>query len=191
MTPGIRLINVMRMTTSDENLAKAAAKGDANAFATLLARHYDLVFRLAFRLTGHADRAEDLTQDICAALPAKIKGFRAQAKFTTWLYRVVVNAAEDARRRRASHEKAAAGWGDVEQMRRAEAAETTKALDWLQRAMRSLPQELQDTLALTLEDEMTHAEAAQVLGVSEGTISWRMSDVRKRLKAMRQEELAQ
>ncbi len=191
MTPGIRLINVMRMTTSDENLAKAAAKGDANAFATLLARHYDLVFRLAFRLTGHADRAEDLTQDICAALPAKIKGFRAQAKFTTWLYRVVVNAAEDARRRRASHEKAAAGWGDVEQMRRAEAAETTEAMDWLQRAMRSLPQELQDTLALTLEDEMTHAEAAQVLGVSEGTISWRMSDVRKRLKAMRQEELAQ
>ena len=191
MTPGIRLINVMRMTTSDENLAKAAAKGDANAFATLLARHYDLVFRLAFRLTGHADRAEDLTQDICAALPAKVKGFRAQAKFTTWLYRVVVNAAEDARRRRASHEKAAAGWGDVEQMRRAEAAETTEAMDWLQRAMRSLPQELQDTLALTLEDEMTHAEAAQVLGVSEGTISWRMSDVRKRLKAMRQEELAQ
>ncbi len=168
MTPGIRLINVMRMTTSDENLAKAAAKGDANAFATLLARHYDLVFRLAFRLTGQADRAEDLTQDICAALPVKIKGFRAQAKFTTWLYRVVVNAAEDARRRRASHEKAAAGWGDVEQMRRAESAETTEAMDWLQRAMRSLPQELQDTLALTLEDEMTHAEAAQVLGVSEG-----------------------
>ena len=75
-------------------------------------------------------------------------------------------------------------------MRRAEAAETAEAVDWLQRAMRSLPQELQDTLALTLEDEMTHAEAAEVLGVSEGTVSWRMSDIRKRLRALRQEELA-
>lgn len=181
----------MRMTTSDEDLAKAAAKGDADAFASLLARHYDRIFRLAFRLSGRADQAEDLTQDICAALPAKIAGFRAQSKFTTWLYRVVFNAAEDARRRQASHNRAALGWGDVEQMRRAEAAETAEAVAWLQRAMRSLPQELQDTLALTLEDEMTHAQAAEVLGVSEGTVSWRMSEIRKRLRALREEELEQ
>ena len=64
------------MKTSDEDLALAAAGGDADAFSTLLARHYDRVFRLAFRLTGRADRAEDLTQDICAALPVKIAGFR-------------------------------------------------------------------------------------------------------------------
>ncbi len=181
----------MRMTTSDEDLAKAAAEGDADAFSTLLQRHYDRIYRLAFRLTGRADQAEDLTQDICVALPGKILGFRAQAKFTTWLYRVVVNAAEDARRRKASYSRAASDWGDVEQMRRAEAADAAEALDWLQRAMRSLPPELQDTLALTLEDEMTHAEAAAVLGVSEGTVSWRMSDIRKRLRALRQEELAQ
>ncbi len=181
----------MRMTTSDEDLAKAAAKGDADAFGVLLARHYDRIFRLAFRLSGRADQAEDLTQDLCAALPAKIVGFRAQAKFTTWLYRVVVNAAEDARRRRVSHARAAEGWGDVEQMRRAEASETAEALDWLHRAMLSLPAELQDTLALTLEEEMTHAQAAEVMGVSEGTISWRMSDIRKRLRALRQEELAE
>ena len=129
----------MRMTTSDEDLAKAAAEGDADAFSTLLQRHYDRVFRLAFRLTGRADQAEDLTQDICATLPVKITGFRAQAKFTTWLYRVVVNAAEDARRRNASYSRAAAGWGDAEQMRRAEAADTAEALAWLQRAMSSLP----------------------------------------------------
>lgn len=179
------------MKTADEDLALAAAGGDVDAFATLLARHYDRVFRLAFRLTGHAERAEDLTQDICAALPAKIAGFRAQARFTTWLYRVVVNAAEDARRRHASHARAAQGWGDVERMRRAEAAEAAEATDWLHRAMAGLPPELQQTLALTLEDEMTHAGAADVLGISEGTVSWRLSEIRKRLRAMRQEELAQ
>ncbi len=181
----------MRMETSDEDLARAAAKGDADAFASLLRRHYDRIFRLCFRLTGRADQAEDLTQDICAALPLKVQAFQARAKFTTWLYRVVVNAAEDARRRATSHSRAAAGWGDVEQMRRAEATEAAEAVDWLQRAMRSLPQDLQETLALTLEEEMTHAQAAEVLGVSEGTVSWRMSDIRKRLRAMRQEELDQ
>ncbi len=191
MTFSIRLTNVMRMKTSDEDLALAAVGGDADAFATLLARHYDRIFRLAFRLTGRTDEAEDLTQDICAALPAKISGFRAQAKFTTWLYRVVVNAAEDARRRSASHDRAASGWGEVERLRLAEAVETAETVDWLHRAMRALPQDLRDTLALTLDEEMTHAEAAKVLGVSQGTVSWRMSEVRKRLRVLRQEELAQ
>lgn len=179
------------MMTSDEDLAQAAAHGDADAFATLLARHYDRVFRLAFRLTGQRDVAEDLTQDICAALPSKMAGYRAQARFTTWLYRVVVNAAQDMRRRGAAYDRAASGWGDVEQMRRAEASEAAEALDWLQQAMRALPEDLRDTLALTLDQDMTHAQAAEVLGVSEGTISWRMSDIRKRLRAMKEKELAQ
>ena len=56
--------------------------------------------------------------------------------------------------------------------------------------MTALPEQLRETAALTLGDEMTHAEAAQVLGVSEGTISWRLSEIRKRLRAVRQEELS-
>ena len=82
--------------------------------------------------------------------------------------------------------KAAKGWGEVELARQAEAAEAAEALDWLQAAMRALPEDLRDTLALTLEDGMTHAAAAEVLGVSEGTVSWRMSDVKKRLKALKE-----
>ena len=54
--------------------------------------------------------------------------------------------------------------------------------------MGSLPPDLRDTLALILDEEMTHAEAAVVLDVSEGTVSWRMSEVRKRLRAMSMEE---
>jgi len=83
------------MTVSDESLALAAAKGDAEAFAALLERRYDDLFRLAFRLTGSRSEAEDLTQDVCAALPAKLAGFRGEARFTTWLWRVAVNAAHD------------------------------------------------------------------------------------------------
>ena len=89
----------MRMDTSDETLAQGAANGDAAAFSALLSRHYDGLFRLAFRLTGARAEAEDLTQDICAALPVKLAGYRAEARFTTWLWRVAVNAAHDRRRK--------------------------------------------------------------------------------------------
>ena len=97
------LPSVMRMTTSDEALARAAAGGDTQAFSALITRHYDRVFRLCFRLTGVRAEAEDLCQDICAALPAKISAFRGEARFTTWLYRVAMNAAHDRRRRAATH----------------------------------------------------------------------------------------
>jgi RNA polymerase sigma-70 factor (ECF subfamily) len=177
----------MRMTTSDEALARAAANGDGEAFSSLLERHYDRVFRLAFRLTGARAEAEDLCQDVCAALPGKLSAFRGEARFTTWLYRVVMNAGLDRRRRRATYAKAADGWGEVEVARRAEAAETAAAVDWLTRAMRALPEELRDTVALVL-DEVSHAEAGEILGVSEGTVSWRVSEAKKRLRALKEAE---
>jgi RNA polymerase sigma-70 factor, ECF subfamily len=178
----------MRMETSDEALAETAATGDRDAFAVLLARHYDRLFRLCFRLTGTSADAEDLAQDICAALPAKLRGYRAEARFSTWLYRVAVNAAHDRRRRAASHARAADGWGDWELARQATMAEARTGLDWLGTAMNALPVDLRDTVACTLDADMTHAEAALVLGISEGTVSWRMSEVKRRLRAMKEQE---
>ena len=181
----------MRMTTADEDLALAAAGGDRQAFASLLSRHYDRLFRLCFRLTGRPADAEDLTQDICLALPAKIGGFRGTARFSTWLYRVAVNAAHDQRRRAAARARAATGWGDWEINRQAANAETAQNLDWLTHAMASLPDDLRDTAALTMGDEMTQAQAAEVLNISEGTVAWRLSEIRKRLRAMHEGELTQ
>lgn len=178
------------MMTSDEDLARAAAGGDGAAFGALLDRHYDRLFGLCWRLTGDRTEAEDLTQDICAALPAKLSRFDGRARVTTWLYRVAVNAAHDRRRRRATYMKATEGWGDWEIARAEMAAEERAALDWLTAAMRRLPDDLRDTLALVLDD-LTHAEAGEILGVSEGTVSWRLSEARKRLRAIRAEEVSE
>ncbi len=180
--------NVMLMNTPDETLASAAADGDRTAFATLVHRHYDRVQGLAWRLTGSRTEAEDLAQDICAALPQKLRHWRGEAKFTTWLYRVVVNAAHDLRRRQATRSRAALGWGDWELARQDEIAIQAEAQDWLAQAMTQLSPELRDTVALVLGEEMTQAEAGQILGLSEGTIAWRMSEVKKRLRAMARED---
>lgn len=173
----------MLMDTSDETLAQAAAAGDRDAFAALVARHYDRIFGLAFRMTGNKAEAEDLTQDVCMALPEKLRSYRRAARFTTWLYRVSVNAAHDRRRRSLSHKRAADGWGDWELARRAEMGEAAVAQDWLAATMSLLSPELRDTVALTLGEDLSQAEAAEILGVSEGTIAWRMSEVKKRLRA--------
>ena len=67
----------MLMETPDETLALAAAGGDRAAFAALVTRHYDRIFALGWRLTGSKAEAEDLAQDICAALPHRLRGWRA------------------------------------------------------------------------------------------------------------------
>ncbi|OYW53437.1 MAG: RNA polymerase subunit sigma-70 [Rhodobacterales bacterium 32-66-7] len=176
------------MDTPDEMLATAAARGDRAAFATLVGRHYDRIHGLAWRLTGSKAEAEDLAQDISAALPAKLRHWRGEARFTTWLYRVVVNAAHDLRRRQATRARAAQGWGDWERARQDEITAEAAARDWLAQAMTELSPELRDTVALVLGEELTQAEAGLVLGLSEGTIAWRMSEVKKRLRAKARED---
>ena len=174
----------MLMDTPDETLASAAAAGDRAAFAVLVSRHYDRVFGLAYRLTGSRSDSQDLAQDVCAALPAKLRSWRGDARFTTWLYRVVVNAAHDQRRRQSVRSRASSGWGDWEISRRQAMAEDRAAQDWLAAAMTQLSPELRDTVALVLGEDLTQAEAGAVLGLSEGTIAWRMSEVKKKLRAM-------
>lgn len=178
---------MMRMDVSDHDLAEAAARGDRAAFSSLVHRHYDLIHRQATRIIGPSE-AEDLTQDICLALPAKLAGFRQDARFTTWLHRVIVNAARDRLRRHASHSRAARGWGEVELGRRAEMTEAERANAWLQVALSRLAPSLRETVALVLGEDMTHADAADVLGLSEGTVSWRMGEVKKALRILAEED---
>ncbi|MEM7472041.1 MAG: RNA polymerase sigma factor [Pseudomonadota bacterium] len=176
------------MKTSDEALALAAGNGDRDAFATLIRRHYDTIFRMGWRLSGTKADAEDLAHDIMAALPAKLRSYREEAKFTTWLYRVVMNAATDRARKSQRHARARDGWGEDFKRREAEATEARESYDWLQTAMRALPPELRETIALTLGEDLTQKEAAEVMGLSEGTIAWRMSEVKKHLREMAEKE---
>lgn len=172
------------MQDPDESLALAAQQGDRLAFTALVTRHYPRILALGWRLTGSRPEAEDLAQDICAALGAKLAHWRPEARFTTWLYRVIVNAAHDRRRRAQSYARATEGWGDWEIARQAEASETREALDWLQSAMAGLSPDLRDTVALVLGEDLTQAQAAEVLGLSDGTVAWRMSEVKKHLRKL-------
>lgn len=176
------------MDDSDTDLALEAAKGDRRAFERLLTRNYDRIYRVAYRVIGNRSEAQDVAQEICTGLPAKLKGFRGDAAFSTWLYRVVMNAGRDQLRRKAAQQRITSEWGNVQVLHRETDAQKLAELDWLTRAVTKLSDDLRETVALVLGEEMSHAHAGAVLGVSEGTISWRMSEVRKALKLMAAEE---
>ena len=173
----------MLQERADERLALSAANGDREAFGVLLERHYGLVFGVAVRLLGSRAEAEDLAQDVCVGLAAKLRSFRGEAKFTTWLYRVVMNAGRDALRRRATRAAAQRDFAEVDSLRRAGDAARADQAEWLRQALAGLKDDLRETAILVVDQGLTHAEAGDVLDVSETTISWRLHELRKELRA--------
>ena len=168
----------------DETLALSAAGGDRDAFECLLERHYDRIHRIGWRLTGSATAAEDLAQDVCIGLVRKIRTFRGEARFTTWLYRVVLNAGRDRLRHDARQTRLAEDFTEVNALRQAGDAARASEVEWLRTALGNLKHDLRETALLVLDEEMTHAGAAAVLGIRESTVSWRLSEIRKALKEM-------
>jgi len=169
---------------SDEHLAARAAAGDAAAFRGLLHRHYDRVFRVVFSVLNNHSDAEDITQEIWAALPGKLRQWRGDAKVSSWLHRIAMNAAKDSLRRSASRARTTSGYAEIAALTRGDTLHTDKRLSWLQTALETLSEDLRATAALTLGEEMNFAEAADVLGIAEGTVAWRMSEIRRRLKTL-------
>lgn len=80
-------------TISDEELAQRAADSDLNAFEELIKRYEKNIYRLAFRITGHRENAEEVMQDIFVCIFKNLKSFRGDSSFKTWLYRVATNSA--------------------------------------------------------------------------------------------------
>ena len=165
-----------------------AANGDARAFEALIARHYDRIHALAWKFTGGPPDCEDLAQDVCIALGRRIRSFRGEARFTTWLYQVVLNAARDGHRRAKTRAAATAGFAEVDELRRGADADRARQAEWLRAAILGLKDDLRETAVLVLDEGLSHAQAAEVLEVAESTVSWRLMEVRKALRATAEAE---
>ncbi len=173
---------------TDGDLARRAAGGDGAAFAALAERHYGRVHALAWRWCGAKGEAEEVAQEAMVKMAGAIRRFRGECAFSTWAYRIAYTTAVDhlrARRRvlvlepeilRAATEPAAAPSAE-------ESAIRAQSHDLLWRAVRALPDQQRDAVLLVYGEELTHGEAAAVMGCSEKTVSWHLHEARKRLKA--------
>src|SRR3954469_3424246 len=163
----------------DSTLASAAASGDRDAFAALLDRHYARIHGLAWRLTGSRADADDIAQDVCCALVEKIGSYRGEAKFTTWLCGIVFNACRDLRRRRRSFSGFADRLAVLAGLAQGPDGRDLHDAMWLKSAIAGLKPAYRDAAVLVAGQQLTHAEAAEILGVAESTVSWRMHEVRR------------
>jgi RNA polymerase sigma-70 factor (ECF subfamily) len=166
-------------------LLRQHAEGDTEAFGLLFKRHKDRLWAVALRVTCDPDDAADALQEAMISAFRRAGDFRGESAVTTWLHRIVVNAALDLLRRRSAH---SVGWsGDPDDLPVAEpwqatdtAAVTESRLD-VDAAIRMLapPQRA----ALVLVDMLGYpvADVAVILGVSEGTVKSRCARGRARL----------
>ena len=165
----------------DADLLSLAIGGDRRAFGDLLRRHYDRIHGLAWQLTGSRADADDIAQDVCCTLVEKIAGFRGEAKFTTWLCGIVFNAARDLRRRRRSFSSFTDRLAVLAGLARGPDGRDLHDEIWLRSAIAKLKAPYRDAVVLVAGQQLTHAEAAAILGVAESTASWRMHEVRRLL----------
>lgn len=163
---------------TDESLAAAAA-GNRAALEALLRRHYDRIHALAWQLTGSRADADDIAQDVCCILVEKVGGFRGEAKFTTWLTGVTFNACRDFRRRRRSIGAMIDRLTVLAGLAGAHDGRDAYDAIWVRSAISRLKPALRDTVVLVAGQQLTHAEAAEILGVAENTVAWRMHEARR------------
>ena len=168
--------------TDDEALIRAAQAGDGAAFEQLLERHYDTLYRFAYKWCGSRADAEDVTQQACMKLARSLDQYRFEAAFTSWLYTVVVNCAKDWARSQGRHSAAPLETEGTVAEEAATASDGVEHLAFLRQLLQrldGLPEGIKETLLLVHAEGMTHGEAAAVLGVKESTISWRLHEFRK------------
>lgn len=171
------------MEDPDSKLVFAAAGGDRSAFAQLLERHYDRIHALAWQLTGSRADADDIAQEVCCTLVEKIGGFRGESKFTTWLCGIIFNACRDLRRRRRSFSGLTERLAVLAGLASAPDGRDLYDSIWLRSAIARLKPAYRDAAVLVAGQQLSHAEAAEILGVAESTVSWRMHEVRRLLAA--------
>lgn len=167
----------------DGDLLAAAMGGNREAFEALLRRHYDRIHGLAWQLTGSRADADDVAQDVCCVLVEKLGSFEGRAKFRTWLCGIVFNACRDLRRRRRSLRGLADRFAVMASLSRGPDGRDLHDAMWIKSAIARLKPAYRETAVLVAGQQLTHAEAAEILSVAEATISWRMHEIRRQLTA--------
>ncbi len=165
---------------SEDALVARAQAGDADAYAGLIARHQSMIHALAFRLTGSAPDAADLAQETFVRAWRQLASFRGESTLATWLRRIAVNAGLNWRRAAASRQQVQAGWS--EHQRLLAEPEDAGRIGRVNDALQRLDPPVRAAVVLTVYEGLNHAEAAQVLGCAETTVSWRVWVARRQLK---------
>jgi RNA polymerase sigma-70 factor, ECF subfamily len=171
---------------SDADLLRAHLDGDAQAFGEIVRRHRDRLWAVALRTVGDREEAADAVQDALLNAHRNAAKFRGDAAVTTWLHRIVVNACLDRIRRRQAHPTVPLPDGTRGDDRPAAAEPAAPVEDHdtalvVRQALADLPVDQRAAIVLVDVQGYPVSEAAEMLGVAEGTIKSRCARGRARM----------
>jgi len=160
-------------------LVERASRGDTRAFERLYREHAGRVYGLCLRMTRDAHLAEDCTQETFINAWRALPGFQARSALSTWLHRIAVNVTL-ARRRRGSQEEPLPPESDAPPGEWV--LETPVEAREIEEAIAGLPEGARDALVLHALYGYSHGEAAQMLGIAEGTCKAQLHRARRLLR---------
>lgn len=172
---------------ADSDLIIRAAAGDPTAFRALVERHRSMVYRVAYQFAGNHHDAEDIAQDVFIKVYRSLDRFRQDSQLTSWLYRIVMNACIDHRRRQPAH----AGGEEAEQRLLDTPAEgpapdacayAGELGEALAREISRLPQGQRIVFIMRHHQGLKLGEIAEALGLAEGTVKRQLHAAVHRLR---------
>lgn len=170
----------MNQSASDDELVGRARRGDRDAVARLYERHASRVYAVARRLAGDDEQAADWAQEAWIRVFRALPSFRGEARFTTWLHRITVNAAlhghRSNQRRRARMDEL----GTVSNQHHQNDSPLIRMT--LERAVDRLPPGMRQVLVLHDIEGYTHEEIGEMLGVKPGTCKSQLFKARAKLR---------
>jgi RNA polymerase sigma factor, sigma-70 family len=176
---------------TDEIIVQRALTGDADAFGEIVRRWERRIFALAYGMLGREEDARDATQETFLAAFRNLRGFRGEAKVSSWLHRIAVN--QCITRQRQSRVRSEAALDDEQEkdaasfampvhyspLRVVEGRQETAAV---RRAINSLPIELRQVVIMKEFEELTFREIAEVLELPLSTVKSRLYTAMKQLQ---------
>jgi RNA polymerase sigma-70 factor, ECF subfamily len=181
----------------DIEFVLACREGDAEAFGVLVERHQKKMLNIAYRMMGNYNEACDVTQEAFLAAYKSIKYFKAEAKFSTWLYRIVINYSKNRLKQlRNLGQREGVSIDDSGEIKTEGTLCQSSAKDanpceqmekherdfQVQKCIISLDDEYRDILVLRDIQGLPYAEIKDILKISEGTVKSRLSRARNALK---------
>ena len=183
-----------RRITMDELLLARARNGNAEAFEELMTPMENMIWRVCWHYTGNREDAADCSQESMLKIWRNLGGYRGDCSFESWVYRIAANCSLDMLRRNKRDRSVS-----IEPMTEQgfdppdpapgteEAAVAATEKEEMRQWIAELPEDQRDALVLTQLEGRSYQEAAEMTGVSEGTVKSRVSRARARL----QERLAE
>lgn len=183
-------MNQIAIIDNDGDRIERVLRGDTTAFRELVNRHKDYAFTLAFRILNSREDAEEAAQDAFVRAFNGLATFNRDAKFTTWLYRIVVNCALTVQQRRKMHTE------DIDNAKILRGGnDSTDNLKhkeqkyYIQKALKLLSPDDVTMITLFYLKENSLEEIADIVGIETNTVKVKLHRARKRLADVMQQIL--